>query len=105
VAERDTQKAILQFLALKKLWAIRLNTGAAMYQTGGKTRFVRFGSPGLADIAVFTKGGVGVIWVEVKSKTGKLSEAQREFKKQAEEHGHFYIVARDVSDLYPLFGK
>ena len=101
--EKDAQKQILQYLALKQIWSIRHNTGAAVIKSGNTQRFVRFGTPGLADIVAFTKGGQ-VIWIEVKSAKGKQSELQREFQKQAEKHGHVYILAKSVEDLYPLFG-
>lgn len=43
--------------------------------------------------------------VEVKSDTGRQSEAQRNFQSMVEAFGGLYILARDVSDLYPWFPK
>lgn len=103
MAEKDTLKAILQFLALKQVWAIRHNTGAAVIESRGRKRFVRFGTPGLADVVAFTRGGQ-VVWIEAKSEKGKQSEMQREFQAKAEKHGHYYLLVRSVDDLFPLFG-
>jgi len=103
VSERDTQKAILQFLALKRVLAYRMNTGAAVYETAGKKRFVRYGNPGMADILAITTGGQ-CIWIEVKAAKGKQSESQIRFQREVEKRGHTYLVARSVEDLYPLLG-
>lgn len=102
--EKDVQKAILQFLALKKIWAIRQNTGAIAFQRrDGSKGYLKAGVPGMADIQAWTAGG-HTIWIEVKSSNGKQTDDQKEFQRQAEKHNHVYILARDVSDLYPLFG-
>lgn len=42
--------------------------------------------------------------LEFKSKTGKLSEFQEQFKKQVEDAGGIYVEVRDVDDLVKLFG-
>jgi hypothetical protein len=44
--ESEIQKAILQYLAARRILAWRMNTGAVKTET----RFFRFGSPGMADI-------------------------------------------------------
>ena len=103
VSERDVQRQILQYLALKRIWTIRHNTGAALIESSGKRRFVRFGTPGLADIVAFTPGGQ-VVWIEVKSEKGRQTEIQKEFQLKAEKHQHHYVLAKRVEDLYPLFG-
>lgn len=41
--------------------------------------------------------------VEVKSDTGRQSEAQRNFQQMVEAFGGLYILARRVDDLYPWF--
>lgn len=99
MSERDTQKAILQYLALKKVLAYRMNTGAI--KTEG--RFFRFGSPGMADVVAFTPQSV--IWIEVKGSKGRQSPEQVAFQKRHENLGHVYILARDLSDVSVLFDK
>lgn len=103
MSERDTQKAILQFLALKRVLAYRMNTGAAVYKTAGKRRFVRYGTPGMADVVAFTPQSV--IWIEVKGPKGRQSPEQREFQKVHEKLGHIYVLARSLSDVSCLFDK
>ena len=103
VGEKDVQKAVLQFLALKRVWAWRNNVGATVAEHAGKRRFFRFGSPGMPDIMAVLPSGK-VFHIECKSSTGKQSEAQLEWQKKAEDHGHYYLVIRDVSELFPFFG-
>lgn len=115
--ERAVQKAILDYLALKKILAFRMNTGAFPLSYKGKSRFVRFGRPGMADVLAFTVGyaaadkfGYGwetvegiiipsVFWIEVKSPTGKQSEDQKIFQQEVEAVGCRYILARSLDDV------
>ena len=105
VRERDVQKAVLQFLALKRVWAWRNNVGATVIENRENRgrRFIRFGSPGMPDVMAVLPSGK-VFHIECKSGTGKQSEAQLEWQKKAEDHGHYYLVIRDVSELFPFFG-
>ncbi len=116
--ESQTQAAILKYLGNRKdcrVW--RNNTGKIADRTG---RVVSFGLQGSADIIGIRKaffGGYGEIgtWaalsvecgqflaVEVKSDTGRQSEAQRKFQAMVEAFGGLYILARRVEDLYPWF--
>lgn len=51
-----------------------------------------------------TGGLIGqFVAVECKSHTGRLSAQQRAFAAMIERRGGLYILARDVSDLYPYF--
>ena len=69
---------------------------------GGKGQFVRFGAPGMPDI--LARGTTGaVIWIEVKSPTGRQSEDQRKWQEDMERFGDIYIVARSVEDVMALF--
>ena len=109
--EGEILKGILDYLAAVKVWAMRINTGAVVSEYKGKTRFHRYGRPGCADILATTfnmcecggQGFVRVIWIEVKTATGKQSDAQLEFQKEVENEGHTYIVARSIDDVRRLF--
>lgn len=54
---------------------------------------------GLSDLSAI-KDGV-TIYIEVKTKTGKQSDWQREFQKDIENHGGTYILARRIEDVEP----
>lgn len=103
MTESTVQRAILEYLTLKRVWAVRLNSGGAMVQGhGGKGQFIRFGAPGMPDILARGKRG-SVVWIEVKSATGRQSDNQREWQRRAEAHGDTYILARSLDDVMPLF--
>lgn len=54
---------------------------------------------GLSDLTAI-KDGV-TIYIEVKTKTGKQSDWQREFQRDIENHGGTYILARRIEDVEP----
>jgi hypothetical protein len=109
LSESQIQRAILDWLAAKGILAFRMNTGAIKSTYKGKDRFMRFGTPGMADVLVFevayypfgpNHGGFNkVMWLEVKTATGKQSELQKSFQAQVESHGHRYIICRSVEDV------
>ena len=97
--ESEIQRAILDLLTAKRVLAFRMNTGAMSGEHMGKTWFMRFGSPGMADIVTFPRFMHKPLWIEVKTAKGKQSELQKSFQLLVEEHGHRYIVARSVDDV------
>jgi len=103
ILEKDVLRVILHYLALRKVWHRRINSGGAMLNGHkGRGQFVRFGAPGMPDILVRGTNGA-VIWIEVKSPAGKLSPDQLRWKKDAEGFGDIYITARSVEDVMALF--
>lgn len=54
---------------------------------------------GLSDLTAI-KDGV-TIYIEVKTKTGKQSDGQRQFQQDIENHGGTYILARRIEDVEP----
>ena len=56
--------------------------------------------PGLPDLFAF-KGGK-VIFIEAKTKTGKMSSAQKAFQLECEEQNVTYLVCRDFEELKVL---
>ena len=101
-------KQLLDYLAYKRVWAYRVNTGGLFNQTG---RLVRFGVPGHPDIIARMRpvrpgeGSGRVLWIEAKTEKGRLSDHQKEWQKKAEEYGDVFIVARSLSDVSCLFDK
>jgi hypothetical protein len=110
--ESQIQRAIMDYLAARRILAFRMNTGAMAGEYNGKQRFMRFGVVGMADILAFSEsvdypeGAHGIrydlitpVWIEVKADTGKQSEHQKSFQKQVEERGHTYVVALSIEDV------
>ncbi len=115
LTEAQTQRAILEYLAARRIWHTRQNSGAIRDITG---RPVRFGRAGMADILAFpklpkkdlTKAGKGqtyyipsTVWLEVKSPVGKQSPAQKEFQAEVEAEGHVYLVVRSIDQVVEFF--
>ena len=91
--EKDTQGAISDYLRAKKIFHWRNNTGSIKTEK----RFIQFGKVGSADIFALTKSTFYAI--EVKSPTGRQSEAQKQFQSDVEVSGGIYILARSVDDV------
>lgn len=98
-------KSILEYLAVKKIWHRRMNSGAVKTEGGG---FMRFGTPGMADILAsydptaqegFTRDLPYFLWIEVKATNGIQSAAQKEFQTEIEKEGHYYLIARSIEDV------
>ena len=95
-------RVILEYLAYKKVWSYRCNTGGLRDSTG---RLVRFGVPGHPDIVArlrpigYTGFSGRVIWIEAKSESGRLTPAQEAWRELAAVHGDIYIVARRLEDV------
>jgi hypothetical protein len=95
--EQEIQKPILVYLKGRGIWCKRFNTG--------RRAGVSFGYPGLADILCTpirwnkTGGTISVVWLEVKTKTGKQNQDQINFQQEVTENGHYYFVVRSIDDV------
>jgi hypothetical protein len=103
MSETQISKAIMDYLAARRILAFHMNTGAAkVSNTTGRERFMRFSVPGMAYILAFTKGACPypagcngkcghaireTIWLKVKTDKGKQSELQKSFQAQVEAEG------------------
>jgi hypothetical protein len=119
--EREIQAAILEFLAVKKVFSFRLNSGGFGGSHKGKKWFVKPHSlgKGASDIVAFPRihrhcevcgehrcGSCGerhsatvCLWLEIKRDGAKPSPEQLSFGKKVTDEGHYYIVARSVDDV------
>lgn len=95
--EGEILRSILDYLAVEKIWAMRLNTGAIVSEYKGRTRFHRYGRPGCADILASFNGEF--VWLECKTANGKQSDAQKEFEAEVKALGHYYFVVRSIDDV------
>jgi len=83
---------------------LRMNVGVANH--GG--RKVRYLYPGVADLMVRVRknkcGPWRTVWIELKAKDGRQSEAQIAFQQQIEIWGDTYVVVRSVEDALMAVG-
>ena len=86
--EKDVQRAILDWLAVKKIFHYRNNTGGFK---DSQNHFYRFGALGSPDIVCVIEGQY--VAIECKGSGGKQSEHQRLFQKRLEKAGGRYILA------------
>lgn len=92
--EKDTQRAILQYLRLLGAFAFRVNTGA----TKIGDRFIRFNDVvGCPDILCCLGGRF--VGVEVKRKGGRLRPEQAACMDSIRKAGGLAFVARSVDDV------
>jgi hypothetical protein len=96
----DLVAACLVWLTLTKPEGVyyKSNTGAFAGEYKGRKRFVRFGTPGLADITGILPGG-RALYVECKVGRDKQSDDQAMFQFRVEDAGGLYILARSIEDL------
>ena len=99
--EKEIQKAVLQYLELKRLCYWRNNTGAMVAEYKGKKRFVQFGKKGSADIFVVKNGNI--FGLEIKTLSGKQSEWQEVWQKEFQNAGGIYILCRSIDDVMKIF--
>lgn len=80
------------------------NGGARSKATGAmlKRQGVLAGAPDLCVITADETGPI-TLFIEVKTKTGHLSESQREFRDRCLGYGIHYLVARDLDDVRAWF--
>ena len=93
-SETEIVKAILDYLAANRIVAWRNNTGAAMNPAG---RLVRFGTPGMPDIAGVLPGG-RALFLEVKGRHGRLNPHQQRMISWLLATGALVAVVRSIED-------
>lgn len=97
--EKDIQKAILDYLALRRIPAWRVNSGAMVGEYKGKRRFMRFnGAAGHSDIAGVLSGG-RALFIECKRPGGKPTPDQLAFIETMKATGALAFVATSVADV------
>jgi len=101
--ESDILRTIMDGLAAKRIWHVRMNSGAMRW---GKNRMMFFGRKGMADILAIrwrVQNRVvsfhHVIWIECKTRTGKQSPEQAAFQAEVENEGHCYLLVRSWEEL------
>ena len=109
--ESSVQAAVLCYLRLDRrvAWVQRFNTGAHVTEEiplngKAKRRFIRYAFPGCSDLLGQLRDG-RFLAVEVKTRTGRVSAAQRAFLATVERHGGVAILARSVEDVSRMLDR
>ena len=100
LTEIQIQRQILDYLALKKIFAIRINIGGV--RRNGKWCPSPNVTKGVSDILVLHQGVLTAI--EVKRPGGKISEDQIDFLNKIIHHGGKTLIAWSLEDVVNLFG-
>ena len=120
--ESTIQANIISYLKVRRILFNRINNGQFFIEENvrdkygrqrRKKRAVRCNSiNGLSDIEVFgvlEKNGKPllpiIIYLEVKTKTGRQSHHQKLFQQRIESAGGFYYVVRSIDDVKKAFEK
>ncbi len=88
-SETELSKEIRDTLEKMGFWCLRIASGTINV---GK-RWIRLSTPGTPDIHVVGQG-----WLEVKTKTGKVSDVQKEWHEKAQKLGVNVAVVRSVEE-------
>ncbi|HOD71603.1 MAG TPA: VRR-NUC domain-containing protein [Deltaproteobacteria bacterium] len=104
--EHDIQKQILEYLARRRIFAWRQNSGAVVYEDRNRDkRFVRFASVnGISDILGILPDG-RLLAIEVKKKGGKPSLEQQVFMEAIQENNGIAIVAYSLDDVVQILER
>ena len=100
--EAQIQKTILQWAALyNRILMHRINVIGTPLHKAGKTIYRPSTNKGMADIhATVMVNKIPVsVWLEVKTKKGRISANQKAFKDSVEAAGGFYYVVRSIEDV------
>ena len=100
-SEANIQKTILDYARAKGITMRRMNVIGTPYIRGGVTYFRKAPNVGMADIhcEYFVAGLPISVWLECKTKAGKLSPSQIKFRDGVNHYGGFYFVVRSIEDV------
>jgi hypothetical protein len=97
--ESMIQRAVLEYLEMVSkqvpLYYFRAGSGAFKTQQG---RYFKTGKPGVPDVVVCLKDG-RFVGFEVKTESGKQSQAQKRAEKDIQWAGGEYYIVRSVDDV------
>lgn len=91
---QDITRPIVDALTQLGIYCLRLNSGKVRVRGGWMTLCPE----GTADIVIFPRGRMPV-WVETKTKTGKLRTAQVVFADKIIDLGHSYWTIRSLDEM------
>lgn len=104
--EGHVKASILHYLQVKKIFAIRMNSGYIPLEGKNGRRMINLHEPGTADILAIIPEPYDCpqllfmpTWIEAKAPNGKQSDLQKQFQEKVEAEGHVYILAFGIEDL------
>lgn len=103
--EADLQKAIIQWLELHRIFAIRTNSGAIVrVEPGGRRRVYKSNSqPGCSDILAVVPPAGTCLAIEVKRPGARTAKARRlaqeSFLQAVRDRGGVALIATCVEDV------
>lgn len=99
VLEKDIQKQIIQWLKWQKdIYFIRNNSFAGkIVRPNGSCGWVNNAKRGSPDVVLLKDGQF--IGLEIKTKQGRISDAQREAQKAIQACGGQYYVVRNLEEV------
>jgi hypothetical protein len=100
-------RAVMDYLAVRRIFAMRMNSGTVEDKRGVP---VRMHEPGTADVLALPKVGkdaadlwdahlIRPVWIECKAPNGKQSELQKQFEQRVKAEGHLYVLAFGIEDV------
>lgn len=107
--ETSLSRAIQQALTARGAWVIRVQAGVVPALYGTTKRFIHLAEPGCPDLIVMSPSGnadaARFVWLEVKTKTGRLSKEQLFWHAKASTRGVTARVVRSITDAFEaVFG-
>lgn len=103
-SEREIQKTILDYLALKGINAWRTNSGIQFSTYKDRSYITRLAPKGTPDIIGFLNDG-RFLGIEVKKLDGKVSDEQNIFINKINKAGGLAFVAYSLDDVIETFKK
>lgn len=99
--EKDIQLAICDYLALRRYFFWRQNTGGVFDVKAGFHRpMPKYSLNGVPDILLIKDGMF--VGLEVKQPKGKQSDNQKEFEKRCKENGGVYYLVTSIDDCIDI---
>jgi hypothetical protein len=105
LTEAAIQKAILQYLAARRIVHFRINVIGVPKSDGTFRPNVTM--VGMADIhVIFPIKGVGAsVHLEVKTPKGRQTDKQKDFQLQVEKARGYYFIVRSVEDVHNIISQ
>lgn len=99
--EKLIQDAVIKYLQLQNYFVMRLNSSTVQSAETGtylsSYRIAGLGSSGASDVLVGKNGKI--VFVEIKTKTGRQSESQKKFQNHVERLGYKYLIVSDLEQI------
>ncbi len=104
MSETILVRAVLQALALRRIWSWRNNSGLTVLGAAKSRRVIKGAPAGSPDVLLILPGG-RLAGIECKTKTGTMLPSQVAWAEKAKRHGVRYGVVRSVSGALALLDR